>query len=115
MASSKTIDGVTEAVTSGFSNFNPESIVPDVEDFLGNLDQVPDALSDAIKKIADRLDNELPVNKDVSEALREMIPVLGTLAERAREANAIFRQRHEQELEQHHNPRPGESAWNRRN
>lgn len=108
---SQPVDNVTEAI-SALNNFNPESVVPDVEDFLGNFHQIPEALSAAIRKIADKLDNDLPVNKDVGETIREMIPVLDTLAERAREANATFRQRHSQELDQHHNPRPGERAWN---
>jgi hypothetical protein len=112
MANSAPITAVTEAVSDAFGNFQPEKIVPDVENFLANLDQVPEAFAAALKKLAGRFEDELPIHPDVTEALREMIPMFNTLAERAREVNATFRSRHEQELNQHHEGRPREDAWN---
>ena len=108
------IEQVIEAINSAFGNFNPESVVPDVEAFLENLPKVFDTLMDGLKKVAGRLDEDLPVHKDVGEALRELIPPLGGLSERAEEAYTTFKNRHAQELDQHYNPRPHEEAWNRR-
>lgn len=105
------IERITQAITDAVSSWDPESVVPDVEGLLENLHKVPDALTDAIKKITGRLD-EMPVTPDAGEALREMIPVLATLSERADDAYGVFKRKHEQELDQHYNPRPNEKAWN---
>jgi hypothetical protein len=112
MANSAPVTAVTEAVNDAFGKFDPERIVPDVENFFASLDQVPEALADALKKLAGRFEDERPIHPDVTEQLREMIPMLNALAERAREVNATFRSRHEQELKQHHEGRPREDAWN---
>jgi hypothetical protein len=109
---SPVIDKVTEFVTESFGNFQPERVVPDIEDFLASLHEVPQALADAVKKVAARLEDDYPLNMAVAEALREIVPSFETAAERAKEANEIFRTKHEQEIDQHHNPRSSEKAWN---
>jgi hypothetical protein len=106
------VEQVVESINSAFGNFNPESIVPDVEAFLENLPKVFDALQENLKKVAGRLDDDLPVHKDVGEAVREMVPPLGGLSERAADAYGTFKNRHEKDLKQHYDPRPNERAWN---
>jgi phage-related minor tail protein len=108
------VEAVVEAINSAFGNFNPQEVVPDVEAFLENLPKVFEALTDGLKKVAGRLDEDLPVHKDVGEAVRELAAPLGGLSERAEEAYTTFKSRHAQELDQHYNPRPHEEAWNRR-
>lgn len=106
------VNAVTEAIGSSFGGFNPENVVPDVEALLENQHKIYEALQESIKKIAARIDDELPVHPDVAEGLREMIPALSSLGDQANEVYATFKTRHEQELDQHYNPRPQEKAWN---
>lgn len=106
------VEQVVESINSAFGNFNPESIVPDVEAFLENLGKVYEALADNLKKVAGRMDDDLPVHKDVGEAVREMVSPLGGLSERAADAYDTFKKRHAEDLRQHYNPRPNERAWN---
>lgn len=112
MANSPAVDKVTEAIDSAIGGFTTDTIVPDFENLMASLSQVPEALEAAIRKLAGRTDDEMAVHQDVGEALREALPLLGTLKERLDDANRIFRERHKQELDQHHAPRPGERAWN---
>ena len=112
MANSAPITAITEAVGDSLAKFQPESMVPEVEDFFSSLDQMPEAIAEALKKLAQRFEDEFPLNPAVPEALREMIPLFNSAAERAREANSTFRTKHEQELNQHHEGRPQEQAWN---
>jgi hypothetical protein len=111
MTTSAPIERVNEAITDSLGAFAPEKIFPEVDSFLENLPSVPRGLADAVRKIAGKLD-EMPVSSDVPEALREMIPQLEALAERADETFSTFKAKHEQEREQHLNPRSSESAWN---
>lgn len=114
MPTSPQVEAVVEAITSHLvSGFNPEKIVPDVENFMADLHRVPEALSDALKKVAAKFESELPVRAEVADAVREMIPGADAMTEHAAEANTVFRNLHEQELRQHHEPRPGENAWNK--
>jgi hypothetical protein len=106
------VEQVVEAIGNALGNFTPESVVPDVEALLENQHKIYEALVENLKKIAGRLDEDLPVHSDVSEGLREMIPSLNTLADQANEVYGTFKTRHAQELEQHYNPRTGEKAWN---
>lgn len=106
------VSKVTEAIGEALGGFSPESVVPDVEALLENHYKIYEALQENLRKVAARLDDDLPVHADVAEGLREMMPALGTLADQAGEVYATFKARHAQELDQHYNPRPKESAWN---
>jgi hypothetical protein len=106
------VEQVVEAIGSSLGNFTPESVVPDVESLLENHHKIYEALQENIKKLAGRLDDELPVHADVAEGLREMIPSLSTLGDQANEVYNTFKNRHEQELRQHYEPRANERAWN---
>jgi hypothetical protein len=106
------VEQVVESIGSALGNFTPESVVPDVEALLENQHKIYEALQENLKKLAARLDDELPVHADVSEGLREMIPSLSSLIDQANEVYATFKSRHAQELDQHYNARPNEKAWN---
>jgi hypothetical protein len=112
MAASPQVTALVESVNDTLGGFTPEKIVPHVESLLAGLPEVWEAWSEQLKKLASRMEEELPLDGAVPEAMREMIPHLDRLAEASREANQVFRSRHEQELNQHHNPRAAESAWN---
>lgn len=111
---SQQVQNITQAITDVFANFNPEKIVPDFENFISDLHLVPEALAEALKKFAARIESEWPVNNQVADAVREMVPGAIQMGEAAGEANTQFRSLHQQELEQHHNPRTGEGtvSWN---
>jgi phosphoglycolate phosphatase-like HAD superfamily hydrolase len=106
------VEAVVEAIGTSLGSFAPESVVPDVEGLLENHHKIYEALTENLKKLAARLDDELPVHSDVAEGLREMIPALNTLGDQANEVYSTFKSRHEQELRQHYEPRANEKAWN---
>jgi uncharacterized protein Yka (UPF0111/DUF47 family) len=106
------VEQVVEAIGSALGNFTPENIVPDVEALLENQRKIYEALAENIKKLAGRIEDESPVSNDVAEGLREMVPAISALSERADEVYGTFKARHEQELRQHYDPRPNERAWN---
>jgi hypothetical protein len=106
------VNQVVEAIGDSLGKFAPESVVPDVEALLENQHRIYEALQENIKKLASRLDDELPVHADVAEGLREMIPAFNSLIDQAGEVYSTFKSRHAQELDQHYNPRPSERAWN---
>jgi hypothetical protein len=112
MAASPEVARIVDAISDAFAGFKPESVVPDVEGFLAHFPEIFDALSDGLKKFSGQVENDLPIHADVSDAINEMVPRFAGLADAAREVNSTFRSRHEQELDQHYNPRAGEKAWN---
>lgn len=115
MATSSVIDQVVEAMNDAFSRFNPESVFPDVDAFLENLPKITEALAENLKKASARLEpGEMPIKGEVAEALREMIPSVNVAGDKAGEAFQTFCRLHEQEREQHLNPRTREDAWNTR-
>lgn len=112
MAASPQVETMIEAITDGFSNFKPEHVVPDLEGFLEHIPDLYVALSTEWKKLSGRVEDELPIDSRVPESMRDMTTVIDGLADSAREVFATFKRAHEQELDQHYNPRPGEAAWN---
>jgi hypothetical protein len=112
MPASPVIDRIVEAINDGFTGFNPESIVPDVEGLLEHLPDIFEALKSNLTKVTGRIEEDLPVNAAVSDAMREMDVPLAGLEDAAREVNTTFRRVHAKELDQHYDPRPNEKAWN---
>jgi hypothetical protein len=114
MASSPKVDALTEAISTQVGGFDPESVFPDLDSFLENFYKVFESASANLAKFAARVE-DMPVNAAVPEGIKDMIPTLDGLADAAREVFSTFKRRHEQEREQHLNPRPNEKAWNTAN
>lgn len=112
MAASKTVTTLVEAIHDALGGFAPEKLCPDVEDFLSGMPEVWEAMSEQVKKVASRMEDGMPVHAEVPDALRELIPHLDRLAEASREANEIFRRKHEEDLKRYHEPRNNEPAAN---
>jgi histone H3/H4 len=107
------IERITESVNDNLGQFTAEKLVPDVEGLLENLPALfSDAFTNALKAAADRMDSDMPVHSDVTEALREMVPVFANLAERATEAYEKFKTVHAEDLKRYHEPRTNEPAAN---
>jgi len=103
--------GATEAIQSGFANFRPEK----PEDFEGLFAGLPEFFADqasSLGTLAQRADDEMPLNKNVIEEVREIVANMNGLRDKAEELNQHFRVAHETELKRVHEPRPGEAAWN---
>jgi hypothetical protein len=112
MASSPQVSALVEAINDAFAKFDPETIVPEFEGFLEHFPEVFDAVRDGWKKVAAKVEDGLPINAAIPEAMRDMVPVIDGQADAAREVYVTFKRIHEKELDQHYNPRPREDAWN---
>jgi hypothetical protein len=112
MAASPQVSNLVEAINDAFAKFDPENVVPDFEGFLEHFPEVFEAVREGWKKAAAKVEDGLPINPAIPEAMRDMIPVIDGQADAAREVHATFRRLHEKELDQHYNPRANEAAWN---
>jgi hypothetical protein len=105
------LNNAAEAIREAFSHFKPEK-PEDFEDFFKGL---PEFLRDqavALGALAQRADDEMPLNKPVVEELREVVALFSGMGDKADEMNSHFRNAHEVELERAHNPRIHEESWN---
>lgn len=100
-----------EAVRDAFAAFKPEK-PEDFEDFFKGLPEFFRDQASALSTLAQRGDDEMPLNKSVVEEMREMAAAFAGLGDKSDELNQHFRTAHSVELERAHNPRAGEKAWN---
>ena len=105
------LTGASEAVSTGFANFRPEK-PEDFEGFFSGLPGFFEDQSKALGTLAQRADDEMPLNQSVVEELREIVSAFNGLRDKAQELNQHFRTAHEPELKRANEPRPGEAAWN---
>jgi hypothetical protein len=101
----------SEAIREAFGNFKPEK----PEDFENFFKGLPEFLRDqaaALGNLAQRGDDEMPLNKPVVEEMREIGALFAGMGDKADELNSHFRTSHAADLERANNPRTGEPAWN---
>lgn len=111
-AASPEVSRLVEAINDVFGAFRPEDVVPDVQGFLEHFPEVFDAIGSNWKKFASQVQDDLPINGEVSDAMFDMVPSVTGLSDAAKEVHKTFLRVHEQEIEQHENPRTNEKAWN---
>jgi hypothetical protein len=105
------LNAASEAIREAFGSFKPEK----PEDFENFFKGLPEFLRDqatALGNLAQRGDDEMPLNKPVVEELREVSALFAGMGDKADELNQHFRSAHETELRRAHEPRAGEKAWN---
>lgn len=108
------IQAAAEAVTEGFSNWDPQN----AGDLVGFFQQFPeffDELARGVGALAAKAGDELPLHPSVTEGIQEMASTLAGLHDHAEELNGHFRQAHERELERLDAPRPQEELWDVKN
>jgi hypothetical protein len=105
------LTGASEAIRDAFSGFRPEK-PEDFEDFFKGLPGFFGDQGASLGALAQRADDEMPLNKAVVEELREIVAAVNGLRDKADELNQHFRTAHQGELERANNPRAGERAWN---
>ncbi|MBM7786495.1 hypothetical protein [Tenggerimyces flavus] len=104
-----TIEQAVEAIDN-ISHWEPETIT-DVDDFLGDLSELYDALATTQARLAERFGSDLPIGAAVVEHLSELASGAAALTDHARESRSIFRSAHEDEFNRLENPRPKEELW----
>lgn len=111
MAVSAPVNTAAEAIDHLFANFQPTSVMGDIDPMLEHLPDIMAALKKGLTSLGDRLGDQ-PVHAAVTDAVRDLIPVAAGLEDASRQPFEIFKARHAQEREQHLNPRAGERHWN---
>jgi hypothetical protein len=105
------LTNAAEAIREAFGGFKPER-PEDFEDFFKGLPEFFEEQGSSISGLAQRADDEMPLNKSVIEEMRELVATMNGLKDKAAELNQHFRVAHETELKRAHEPRAGEKAWN---
>jgi hypothetical protein len=100
-----------EAVRDAFAAFRPEK-PEDFEDFFKGLPGFFRDQAGGLSALAQRGNDEMPLDKSVVEELREIAALFAGLGDKADELDQHFRAAHETELRRAHEPRAGEKAWN---
>jgi hypothetical protein len=100
-----------EGIRDAFANFRPEK-PEDFEDFFKGLPEFLRDQATSMGTLAQRADDEMPLNKGVVEEFREIAALFSGMGDKADELNQHFRSAHETELRRAHEPRAGEKAWN---
>jgi predicted component of type VI protein secretion system len=112
MPASSPVERIIESINDSFGNFNPESVVPEVEGLLEHLPEIFEAFRSNLTKLTGKMEEDLPLNGAVPDAMRELDVPLAGLEDAAREVNTTFRRVHEADLKRHYEPRKVERKWN---
>jgi uncharacterized protein YigA (DUF484 family) len=107
------VEQAKEEVQQAFAGFDPENMT-DVRDFLSDFPGFFDEFATSLNALADKFENELPVNPAIPEHAREMTSVLSGLADHARELVDMFEKLHEVELRRLDEPREREDMWDQK-
>jgi hypothetical protein len=105
------LSNASEAIREAFGSFKPtepahfEGFFKGLPEFFGDQGQ-------SLGNLAQRADDEMPLDKAVVEEMREVVATLNGLRDKADQLNQHFRAAHQVELERANNPRAGERAWN---
>lgn len=85
---------------------------------LATCENMPQALThvaDTFKHLAERSDEEFPLEKEVGESMGEVYDLLMKAVDAAEEVGKTFRQAHEHDVARHEEPRTGEETWDTTN
>ncbi|MEW1911543.1 hypothetical protein AB0442_24370 [Kitasatospora sp. NPDC085895] len=91
-------------------NYEPDGMMH----VLATIDSMPDGLTsiaNTFRVLAERSDDEYPLDKAVGEALNEVYQLLLNAATAAEEVGKVFRHTHEHDIARHDDPRNGEEKW----
>ncbi|MFD5322919.1 hypothetical protein [Streptomyces sp. NPDC127092] len=94
--------------------YEPETAM----EILSMVDNLPEALShvaETFKILAERSDNEFPLEKDIAGAFDEIYGALMRAVDSSEQVGPLFRQVHAQDIARHEDPRNGieaEKGWN---
>ncbi|MFD8706116.1 hypothetical protein ACFV1W_26520 [Kitasatospora sp. NPDC059648] len=91
-------------------NYNPEGMMH----VLAAFEAMPEGLesiANTFRVLAERSDEEFPLDKVVGEALNEVYTLLMTAVSASEEVGKAFRGAHEEDISRHENPRNGEEKW----
>ncbi|MEV7179210.1 hypothetical protein [Kitasatospora sp. NPDC093679] len=91
-------------------NYDPDGMMH----VLAAIESMPDGLTsiaNTFRVLAERSDDEYPLDKTVGEALNEVFQLLINAATAAEEVGKVFRNSHQQDIARHDDPRTGEEKW----
>ncbi|MET9177785.1 hypothetical protein ABZX88_06105 [Kitasatospora aureofaciens] len=91
-------------------NYNPDGMMH----VLAAFEAMPEGLTsiaNTFRVLAERSDEEFPLDKVVGEALNEVYTLLMTAVSASEEVGKAFRGAHEEDISRHENPRNGEEKW----
>ncbi|MFF4821225.1 hypothetical protein ACFY2K_42355 [Kitasatospora sp. NPDC001309] len=91
-------------------NYDPDGMMH----VLAAFEAMPEGLesvANTFRVLAERSDEEFPLDKVVGEALNEVYTLLMTAVSAAEEVGKAFRGAHEEDISRHENPRNGEEKW----
>lgn len=91
-------------------NYNPDGMMH----VLAAFEAMPEGLesiANTFRVLAERSDEEFPLDKVVGEALNEVYTLLMTAVSASEEVGKAFRGAHEEDISRHENPRNGEEKW----
>ncbi|MGW3018111.1 hypothetical protein [Streptomyces longwoodensis] len=95
-------------------SYDPE----DAMEILAMVEGLPAALTsvaNVMKTLAERADNEFPLEKEVADGFNDIFGALMSAVAVAEDMGPLFRQAHEQDIARHEDPRNGpeaEKGWN---
>ncbi|MET8627735.1 hypothetical protein ABZW30_28990 [Kitasatospora sp. NPDC004669] len=91
-------------------NYDPDGMMH----VLAAFEAMPEGLesiANTFRVLAERSDEEFPLDKVVGEALNEVYTLLMTAVSASEEVGKAFRGAHEEDISRHENPRNGEEKW----
>ncbi|MEU4583690.1 hypothetical protein AB0F92_16620 [Kitasatospora aureofaciens] len=91
-------------------NYNPDGMMHVLAAFEA-MPQGLESIANTFRVLAERSDEEFPLDKVVGEALNEVYTLLMTAVSAAEEVGKAFRSAHEEDISRHENPRNGEEKW----
>jgi len=109
-ATTSGIDAVTESAAEHIGGFQPENALQ-ILDFLAGLTRFYQELGVHLASVSERLADEEPVERMVTEHMRELAGHTATLSDWASETGRIFEQAHATELSRLRDPRRNEHHW----
>jgi hypothetical protein len=104
------IANAAEEVRGALKQGAPEDLAG-MRDLFGGIAELVASVAEVISQAAEMADSQLPVEKQLTDGVREMVPVLNGVADQARELLPQFERLHEAEIKRIEEPRPGEEAF----
>lgn len=100
----------TEAVEEGFTGFDPENVA-DMRKFFADMPEFFRTLASSVNTLADKFGDDLPLDPQLADHVREMVGVIAGLGDHSEELASMFEKVHEPELNRVDSPRPGEEKF----
>ncbi|RLL68389.1 hypothetical protein [Streptomyces sp. Z26] len=103
-------DASASEMESAASAYAPDGAMHVINTLVG-MPAALTSISNTFKILAEKSDEEFPLEKEVGEGLEDVYRFLRRAAEAAEEVAQVAQQVHEQDIKRHEEPRQGEGMW----